>query len=73
MNVLMGPLWRESIDDNGCSYFEKPIPWNNGPYSTEYMGTTDDFTIPQPINENLNLTNNWVFKMNGKGWITMFL
>ncbi len=63
-----GPfLYGESIDDNGCSYFEKPIPWDNGPYSSEYMGTADDFTIPQPIDENLNLTNNWVFKNEWKG------
>ena len=25
-----GPfLYGEEVDDNGCSYFEKPIPWNN--------------------------------------------
>ena len=64
-----GPfLYGEEVDDNGCSYYEKPIPWNNGPFSNSYMGTVDDFTVPQPINENLNLTNNWEFKneWNGK-------
>ena len=64
-----GPfLYGEEVDDNGCSYYEKPIPWNNGPFSNSYMGTVDDFTVPRPINENLNLTNNWEFKneWNGK-------
>ena len=63
-----GPfLYGEKVDDNGCSYFEKPIPWNNGPYSTAYMGTVDDFTVPQPIDENLNFTNDWKFKDEWKG------
>jgi len=64
-----GPfLYGEEVDDNGCSYFERPIPWDSGPYTTNYMGTVDDFTIPQPIDENLNLTNNWKFEeeWNGK-------
>ena len=32
------------------------------------MGTVDDFTVPQPIDENLNITNDWDFKneWNGK-------
>ena len=31
------------------------------------MGTVDDFTIPQPIDENLNFTNDWKFKDEWKG------
>ena len=67
-NCPDGPfLYGEEVDADGCSYFEKPIPWNNGPYSTNYMGTTGDFTVPEPIDENLNFTNNWVFSQEWSG------
>ncbi len=63
-----GPfLYGEEVDAQGCSYFEKPIPWNNGPYATNYMGTAGDFTVPEPIDENLNFTNDWVFKQEWSG------
>jgi len=67
-NCPDGPfLYGEEVDADGCSYFEKPIPWNNGPYSTDYMGTTGDFTVPEPIDENLNFTNDWVFSQKWSG------
>ena len=63
-----GPfLYGEEVDAQGCSYFEKPIPWNGGPYITNYMGTAGDFTVPEPIDENLNFTNDWVFKQEWSG------
>ena len=63
-----GPfLYGEEVDEQGCSYFEKPIPWNGGPYATNYMGTSGDFTIPEPIDENLNFTNDWKFKQEWSG------
>ena len=63
-----GPfLYGEEVDEQGCSYFEKPIPWNGGPYTTNYMGTSADFTIPEPIDENLNFTNDWTFKQEWSG------
>ena len=63
-----GPfLYGEEVDEQGCSYFEKPIPWNVGPYATNYMGTSGDFTIPEPIDENLNFTNDWKFKQEWSG------
>jgi len=63
-----GPfLYGEEVDVEGCSFFEKPIPWNGGSYSTNYMGTVGDFTIPEPIDENLNFTNNWVFSEEWSG------
>ncbi len=63
-----GPfLYGEEVDEQGCSYFEKPIPWNEGPYTTNYMGTSADFTIPEPIDENLNFTNDWKFKQEWSG------
>ena len=63
-----GPfLYGEEVDEQGCSYFEKPIPWNGGPYTTSYMGTSADFTIPEPIDENLNFTNDWTFKQEWSG------
>ena len=63
-----GPfLYGEEVDENGCSYFEKPIPWNGGPYATNYMGTSGDFTVPEPIDENLNFTNDWVFSQEWNG------
>ena len=63
-----GPfLYGEEVDAQGCSYFEKSIPWNEGPYITNYMGTAGDFTVPEPIDENLNFTNDWVFKQEWSG------
>ena len=63
-----GPfLYGEEVDAEGCSFFEKSIPWNGGSYSTDYMGTVGDFTIPEPIDENLNFTNNWVFNQEWSG------
>ena len=63
-----GPfLYGEEVDENGCSYFEKAIPWNGGPYSTNYMGTSGDFSVPEPIDENLNFTNDWVFSQEWNG------
>ena len=63
-----GPfLYGEEVDAQGCSYFEKSIPWNGGPYATNYMGTAGDFTVPEPIDENLNFTNDWVFKQEWSG------
>ncbi|MEC7686788.1 MAG: peptide-N-glycosidase F-related protein, partial [Candidatus Thermoplasmatota archaeon] len=63
-----GPfLYGEEVDEQGCSHFEKPIPWNGGPYATNYMGTSGDFTIPEPIDENLNFTNDWKFKQEWSG------
>ena len=31
------------------------------------MGTTGDFTVPEPIDENLNFTNDWVFSQEWSG------
>ncbi|SVD78621.1 uncharacterized protein METZ01_LOCUS431475, partial [marine metagenome] len=63
-----GPfLYGEEVDEEGCSYFEKAIPWNGGPYSTNYMGTSGDFSVPEPIDENLNFTNDWVFSQKWSG------
>ena len=63
-----GPfLYGEEVDIEGCSFFEKSILWNGGSYSAEYMGTVGDFTIPEPIDENLNFTNNWVFSEEWSG------